>query len=165
MYGFEKYGDFTKLFRPSPSRANPVIGESVPTPPLVGCTQTFITFTCQSEEECINVDKYINTKFCKALLSILKVTQHNPPRTWKYVPLQDFSNNSDIDWSGSLAEIDKQLYRKYDLDNSTIEFIESHFCYHPRFDEKAAFIKKYGVNDFYKHYKAELAARRCTEDV
>ena len=153
MYGFEEFGDWRKL-RASP-KANAVIGESVPAPPLVGCTQTFITCPSGSEEECINVDKYINTKFVKALLSVLKVTQHNPPATWQFVPLQNFSNNSDIDWSGSLANIDKQLYKKYELDDAEINFIESHFSYHPRFDEKAAFIKKFGVEKFKDKYRAK----------
>ena len=41
------------------------------------------------------------------------------------VPLQDFSDNSDIDWSKSIPEIDKQLYAKYDLNEDEITFIES----------------------------------------
>lgn len=60
------------------------------------------------------------------MLGILKITQHNPASTWKYVPLQDFTSNSDIDWSQSVADVDKQLYAKYGLDDEEIEFIESH---------------------------------------
>lgn len=44
------------------------------------------------------------------MLGILKVTQDNPRDVWKYVPLQDFSVDSDINWNLSVAEIDKQLY-------------------------------------------------------
>lgn len=44
---------------------------------------------------------------------------------YKYVPLQDFTSDSDIDWSKSVAEIDQQLYAKYGLDESEISFIES----------------------------------------
>ena len=55
---------------------------------------------------------------------VLKVTQHNPRSTWKYVPLQDFTSNSDIDWSKSIAEIDQQLYAKYGLSDEEIQFIE-----------------------------------------
>ena len=40
--------------------------------------------------------------------------------------LQDFTAHSDIDWSKSVAEIDRQLYRKYDLTADEIEFIETH---------------------------------------
>ncbi|MDY3868510.1 MAG: hypothetical protein SOZ52_04005 [Pyramidobacter sp.] len=60
------------------------------------------------------------------MLGILKATQHNSPEKWKYVPLQNFTPASDIDWSKSVAEIDAQLYRKYGLDEREINFIESH---------------------------------------
>ena len=46
--------------------------------------------------------------------------------TWKYVPLQDFTSTSDIDWSKSIPEIDQQLYKKYDLTPDEIKFIETH---------------------------------------
>ena len=68
----------------------------------------------------------MKTKFCRVLLGILKITQDNAPEKWKYVPLQDFTPASDIDWSKSVAEIDKQLYAKYGLDEAEIAFIESH---------------------------------------
>ena len=41
------------------------------------------------------------------------------------VPLQDFTSNSDIDWTKSIHEIDEQLYRKYNLSKDEIEFIET----------------------------------------
>ena len=59
------------------------------------------------------------------MLGILKVTQNNPKETWKYVPMQDFTENSDIDWSKSIHEIDLQLYQKYSLSKNEVEFIES----------------------------------------
>ena len=60
------------------------------------------------------------------MLGILKITQHNDRDKWKYVPLQDFTPNSDIDWSKSIPEIDRQLYVKYGLSQEEIDFIESH---------------------------------------
>ena len=60
------------------------------------------------------------------MLGILKITQHNHKGTWKYVPLQDFTENSDIDWSKSIHEIDLQLYKKYGLTDEEIDFIETH---------------------------------------
>lgn len=77
-----------------------------------------------TKEEAENCMKYIKTKFARALLGVLKVTQHNPKSTWKYVPLQDFTANSDIDWSNPIAAIDRQLYKKYNLDATEIAFIE-----------------------------------------
>ena len=69
--------------------------------------------------------KYIKSKFARTLLGVLKVTQHNPKNTWRFVPLQDFTVDSDIDWSQSIEDIDRQLYRKYGLSQDEIEFIES----------------------------------------
>lgn len=60
------------------------------------------------------------------MIGVKKVTQDNPRSVWCYVPLQDFTAHSDIDWSKSVAEIDRQLYRKYDLIADEIEFIETH---------------------------------------
>lgn len=68
--------------------------------------------------------KYIKTKFARAMLSVLKVTQMNNKDVWEKVPIQDFTPNSDIDWSGSVADIDRQLYRKYSLSEDEISFIE-----------------------------------------
>ncbi len=57
--------------------------------------------------------------------NILKVMQDNSKDTWCFVPLQDFAEKSDIDWSKSVEEIDKILYAKYGLSDSEIAFIES----------------------------------------
>ena len=69
--------------------------------------------------------KYIKTRFERTMLGTLKVTQHNPKSTWKNVPLQDFTNASDIDWSQSIEDIDKQLYAKYSLNEEEVAFIEA----------------------------------------
>ena len=60
------------------------------------------------------------------MLGVLKITQDNPPEKWKYVPLQDFSSSSDIDWSQSIQSIDSQLYDKYGLSEEERNFIETH---------------------------------------
>ena len=60
------------------------------------------------------------------MLGILKKTQHNTADKWQYVPLQDFTSASDIDWSQPVAGIDQQLYRKYGLSDEEIAFIETH---------------------------------------
>ena len=106
------------------------IGEVLSTPlvgtPLVGFTDTFISFGAfDNKDECISCMKYIKSKFARAMLGILKITQDNTKDKWKYVPLQDFTVDSDIDWSQSIKDIDRQLYRKYGLSQEEIEFIES----------------------------------------
>lgn len=45
---------------------------------------------------------------------------------WKLVPLQNYTQESDIDWTKSIADIDKQLYAKYGLSDEEVSFIESH---------------------------------------
>ncbi|MBR2518996.1 MAG: Eco57I restriction-modification methylase domain-containing protein [Selenomonadaceae bacterium] len=112
------------------SNGSGALGEVVSTPlvgsPLVGNTQTFITvgaFDTEAEARACKI--YIETKFCRVMLGILKVTQDNPPATWAKVPLQDFTPSSDIDWSKPVAQIDEQLYRKYNLTEDEINFIKS----------------------------------------
>ena len=112
------------------SNGSGAIGEVLSTPivgePFVGVTQSFITFGAfNSESEAEAALKYIKTKFCRALLGILKVTQDNSKETWKYVPLQDFTEHSDIDWKKSVEEIDKDLFKKYNLSPDEIDFIQS----------------------------------------
>lgn len=57
--------------------------------------------------------------------SLAKASQDATAKTFKFVPLQDFTTNSDIDWSKTISEIDVQLYRKYGLTAAEINFIES----------------------------------------
>ena len=106
------------------SNGSGAIGEVLSTP-LIGVTQTFLTigaFDTRAEAEaCL---KYIKTKFARTMLGILKATQDNKKDTWRLVPLQDFTEDSDIDWSQSIVNIDRQLYLKYGLEESEIAFIE-----------------------------------------
>lgn len=111
------------------SNGSGAIGEVLSTPlvgePLVGHTQTFISFGAfDNREEAENLLKYIKTKFARTMLGTLKITQSNKKDTWRNVPLQNFTNNSDIDWSQSIAQIDWQLYKKYGLSEKEIAFIE-----------------------------------------
>jgi len=119
-----------KIFLPK-SNGSGALGEVLSTPligtPLIGTTETFLTVgSFNTKNEANALLKYICTKFARVLLGVLKITQDNTSEKWKYVPLQDFTSKSDIDWSKSVREIDRQLYKKYDLDESEIEFIESH---------------------------------------
>jgi superfamily II DNA or RNA helicase len=100
----------------------PEVGE-----PYTVATQTFISFgSFDDAQHAENLLKYLKTKFARALLGTTKVTQDNAKKSvWKKIPLQDFTKNSDIDWSQSIPEIDKQLYAKYGLNKKEIDFIES----------------------------------------
>lgn len=95
--------------------------------PMEAATDTFISIGFfETKEESVNATSYLRTKFCRAMLGVKKATQHTAKSVWEYVPLQDFTANSDIDWSKSIPEIDRQLYAKYGLSTDEIEFIESH---------------------------------------
>lgn len=109
---------------PVPAR---ILGMPIIEEPQTGTTESFLSIgSFDSRETAENALKYTKSKFMRALVSVLKTTQDITPDKWKYVPLQDFTENSDIDWSKSIHEIDLQLYRKYGLDEKEIEFIESH---------------------------------------
>lgn len=102
------------------------IGKPVIGPPGVGHTKTFLSIgDFDTEGEACACMKYIKTKFARAMLSTLKVTQDNNKPTWKNVPIQDFTEQSDIDWTQTIHEIDQQLYAKYGLNDEEIAFIES----------------------------------------
>lgn len=107
--------------------STPLVGEPLVGEPLVGYTQSFISIgSFETKFEANACLKYVKSRFARVMLGILKVTQHNHVDVWKYVPLQDFTANSDIDWSKSIAEIDRQLYAKYKLSAAEIRFIETH---------------------------------------
>ena len=102
--------------------AEPIVAE-----PNAGHTQTFISMgNLKKKSEAEALIKYLKTKFSRTLLGILKVTQDNKKKVWKYVPLQNFTSSSDIDWSKSIHEIDLQLYDKYGLTEDERNFIETH---------------------------------------
>ena len=95
--------------------------------PGEGSADTFLSAGIfHTKAETLIFAKYMKTKFFRALLGVKKVTQHCPPPVWAMVPLQDFTPASDIDWSRSIPEIDQQLYAKYGLSDTEINFIESH---------------------------------------
>ncbi|WP_426594916.1 Eco57I restriction-modification methylase domain-containing protein [Cellulomonas sp. McL0617] len=105
-------------------------GESLSTPvvvaPQAAVTETFITIGAfDAEGEAAACLKYIKGKFARTMLGVLKITQDNTAKVWKYVPTQNFTPASDIDWSQDIPGIDAQLYAKYGLDDSEIAFIEA----------------------------------------
>lgn len=95
-------------------------------PPDSGFTHTFLGIGgFDSNIFAENALKYIKTKFARGLLGILKITQDMNADKWKYVPLVNFSDNSDIKWNVSIEEIDEQLFKKFNLDVNEIDFIKN----------------------------------------
>ena len=90
------------------------------------CTETFLNIgPFPTEAEQTNCKKFFDTNFFKILLFFGRGTMQVSQEVFRFVPLQDFTDKSDIDWTQSVADIDRQLYRKYDLSDDEIAFIES----------------------------------------
>lgn len=107
-------------------KAVSIIGKSFVAEPNSICTDSLIPIGCfDSEIEANSVKKYMSTKFLRFMVGILKVSQNIYRNVYKFVPMQDFTNKSDIDWNKSIHEIDLQLYKKYNLTDDEINYIES----------------------------------------
>lgn len=89
------------------------------------CTETYLVVDAfDTKEEAVSLNKYLRSRIVRFLISILASTQHLSKDKFALVPLQDFTSTSDIDWSQSIADIDRQLYAKYGLSDEEIAFIE-----------------------------------------
>ena len=92
------------------------------------CTETYLVIGADlnlNETSTKNLSSYLKTKFSRYLQSLAKSNQHGTRKTYRLIPLQDYSENSDIDWTVSTSEIDVQLYKKYKLTSEEIFHIES----------------------------------------
>lgn len=92
------------------------------------CTETFLVVGADlslDEISSSNLSNYLRTKFARFMHSLAKISHHGTTKTYQFVPLQNFKVDSDIDWSKSSQDLDKQFYLKYKLTNEEIEFIES----------------------------------------
>lgn len=109
-----------------PANDKKVIGKPYVAGPMCACTDTFIAIGKFNDvNEAGNLGKYLQTKFVRYAISIMKMSQNTYQIVYEFVPLQDFTSASDIDWSQSVADIDKQLYKKYNLTQEEIDYIEA----------------------------------------
>lgn len=110
--------------KPVPAR---IMGTPLIEAPQEGTTESFISIgafdTFQEADNCM---KYVKTKFLRTMVGIMKATQEINPAKFQYVPLQDFTSSSDIDWTKNIHEIDLQFYDKYGLSDAERAFIEIH---------------------------------------
>ena len=94
----------------------------------VVCTESYLVVGAQlklNRKQCDNLSKYLHTRFVRCLHGLAKSSQDATAKTFRFVPLQDFTSSSDIDWSRPVPEIDAQLYAKYGITKSEQKFIES----------------------------------------
>lgn len=92
---------FTLPFAVEGKERNPVpakiIGKAELGLPNMLCSETFLAIgPFESEDEAKSVIKYTQTKFFRILVGARKL-KNMTSGTYKFVPLQDFTNNSDID--------------------------------------------------------------------
>ncbi|MBQ3468041.1 Eco57I restriction-modification methylase domain-containing protein [Candidatus Saccharibacteria bacterium] len=87
------------------------------------CSQSYLYASFGSAVEAKNFIKYLETRFFRALVLARKIAQSAPRKSYRFVPLQDFSASSDIEWNASIEHIENQLYEKYKLSKSEVEYI------------------------------------------
>jgi hypothetical protein len=75
-------------------------------------------------QEAKNLQNYIKTKFFRYMIYVGFPKHNFTPNTYRFVPIQDFTSKSDIDWSKPINEINEQLYDKYNLSNNERKWIE-----------------------------------------
>ncbi len=78
-----------------------------------------------NEKDAKHFANYMKTRFVRFLIYLTLSSMHITQKNFQFVPLQDFSSSSDIDWNKPIPEIDKQLYKKYGLTQEEIDYIES----------------------------------------
>lgn len=116
-----------KLFISKAYSADAIVPpEIIIAPPGVVCSETFLVIgPFENSVEQKNVNRYLKTNFCRILLFFGRGTMQVSQDVFRFVPLQDFTSLSDIDWNKSIPEIDNQLYAKYQLTNEEVAFVES----------------------------------------
>lgn len=123
---FNKYKVYISKSAGNPNSDTKVIGIPYVGEPLSACTDSLFPIGCfDTLTEAQNLKKYMQTKFLRFLVQTLKVSQNVTQIVYKFVPMQNFTNDSDIDWTQTTKKIDEQLYQKYGLSGSEISYIEN----------------------------------------
>jgi hypothetical protein len=123
--GLDKYKIFTPRNFGSGKMGETATNIVIATPGNL-CTETFVQISpFNNLIEAKNCEKYMKTNLFKILLGIRKQDQGAGRGVYQFIPLQDFTSKSDIDWSKTVTEINKQLYKKYGFTKEEIGFIES----------------------------------------
>lgn len=92
-----------------------VLGPPLAAPSPSVCTQSFLFFYVDSQDEVRSIKSYYATRFFRFLVSLRKITQHATHSTYTWVPLQTW----DRTWT------DADLYEKYGITEEEQGFIES----------------------------------------
>jgi site-specific DNA-methyltransferase (adenine-specific) len=105
-----------RVYNVAESYPHRIIGSPSLLPPDEVCTGSFLVAGAfQSQSEAESAKSYYETKFFRFLLHLRKINQDAARHAYQWVPLQTW----DRTWS------DKELYSKYGLSSSDINYIES----------------------------------------
>lgn len=90
------------------------------------CTQSYLVGGAFADtDEAVNYMAYLKTKFVRFLMLQTITSQDLSPEKFMFVPSQNFTSRSDIDWTQPSADIDRQLYAKYSLTEEETAMIEN----------------------------------------
>jgi site-specific DNA-methyltransferase (adenine-specific) len=93
-----------------------IINKPILAEPGSACTETYLMVgPFENKKQTKNALNYMRTRFFRFCVFLIKNTQHAAKNVYKFVPMQDFTKEWD----------DKKLYKKYNLDSSDIDFINS----------------------------------------
>jgi hypothetical protein len=112
--------DSIKVFVPaaygaSESFPHQILGVPEYAPSGSVCSQTYLYLKFDSENEARNFISYLKTRFFRALVAAIKITQHAQTSVYHFVPMQDLTHS----WT------DDDLYKKYDLSPDEVKYIDS----------------------------------------
>ena len=119
-----KNKELIKKYKVLVSKASPggdeyphsIISQPILAEPYSVCTETYlIVSSFDKRENAQNLITYLKTRFFRFMMSLVKNTQNISRASYSLVPLQDFSEP----WT------DEKLYKKYNLTQEEIDFIES----------------------------------------
>lgn len=80
------------------------------------CTESYlVNGTFETEDEAMNMAKYLKTKFVRFLLMQMLASMNMTKSTYCFVPMQNFTK----EWT------DEELYAKYSLSDEEIAFVDS----------------------------------------
>ncbi len=123
---FESYKVFISKSAGNPNSDTRVIGYPYVGEPNSACTDSLIPIgKFDNNEEAENLAKYLKTRFLRFLVQQVKNSQNVTQIVYRFVPMQNFTNQSDIDWNTTIKEIEKQLYSKYSFTDDEISHVES----------------------------------------
>ena len=128
---FEEYGNVWKVLTPYANNIGTELNDdnqnSFSVAPNSVCTETYLVIGADlrlNQQSAENLSNYLKTKFARCLHCAAKISQHGTAKTYRFVPLQDFTEHSDIDWSQPIDKIDQRLFDKYHLLPEEQEFIK-----------------------------------------